>query len=201
MLLLSPAKLISIAPDEQLFERIRGFCKQNSIFCDVLEAHVEGSQWVLPRLATDNRQAEPLLDFALIDGCHGWPTCFVDLEYVNEMLKPDGYLLIDDTELHSVKEMARFLMEEPGFSLALDLDKSLIFQKRTAARHFGEWIDQPYIVRRSNEYARSRNMYALREEDMYALREETMFTKTARWVGRRLPQNLRERLKNIRLRR
>jgi len=62
----------------------------------------------LPQLAANSRRFDPFLDFALIDGCHGWPTCLVDLEYANTMLKAGGYLLIDDTQLHSVKEMAGF---------------------------------------------------------------------------------------------
>jgi len=78
-------------------------------------------------------------------------------------------------------------MEQPGFSLVLDLDKSLVFQKLTAKCDFGEWTNQPYIVRRYNQYVRSPNMYALHDD--------TMFTRTAYWVGRCLPQHLRQRLR------
>lgn len=189
MLFLSPAKLISIAPDAQLFERIHRFCKKNGISDGAIEEYIDGSQWVLPRLAAENRLSDPILDFALIDGCHGWPTSFVDLEYTNSMLKQDSYLLIDDVELHAVKEMARFLVEHPAFSLVLDLGKSLVFQKLTADRHFGDWGASTYIVRRSNEYARSPNPFALR--DLRAPR----LTRMAYWVGRRLPRTIRNRLR------
>jgi len=202
MLFLSPAKLIAIAPDGELFERIHRFCDLNSISYDALEEHVEGSQWVLPRLAADNRRFEPFLDFALIDGCHGWPTCLVDLEYANAMLKPGSYLLIDDTDLHSVKEMVRFLVEQPGFSLALDLGKSVVFQKLTAERDFGEWTSQPYIVRRYRHYVRSPNRYALHDYTMFSRTAYMLFSGSMAgvrvpllWVGRRLPQDLRRRLK------
>ncbi|HVN45115.1 MAG TPA: class I SAM-dependent methyltransferase [Steroidobacteraceae bacterium] len=202
MLFLSPAKIISIEPDAQLFERIRQFCELNAISYDALESHPEGSQWVLPQLAADNRRFEPLLDFALIDGCHGWPTCLVDLGYAHAMLKPGGYLLIDDTQLHSVKEMARFLTEQPGFCLALDLGKSLVFQKLTAERDFGEWERQPYIVRRTQQYLRSPNRYALLDDSLFA-RTADIFVRgplaglraPLLWVGRRLPQQLGQRLK------
>jgi len=201
MLFLSPGKVISIAPDAQLFERIHRFCELHAISDDALEEHVDGSQWVLPRLAADSRRFEPFLDFALIDGCHGWPTCLVDLEYANTMLKPSGYLLIDDTQLHSVKEMARFLMEQPGFSLVLDLKKSLVFQKLTGERDFGEWTGQPYIVRRRNQYVHSRNMFALHDDTMFTMayvflrRSMDGVRAPLYWVGRRLPQPLRQRLK------
>jgi predicted O-methyltransferase YrrM len=203
MLFLSPARIISVEPDARLFERIRRFCELHAISCEALEDHAEGSQWVLPRLAAENRRFEPLLDFALIDGCHGWPTCLVDLGYANAMLKPGGYLLIDDTHLHSVKEMARFLAEQPGYSLVLDLEKSLIFQKVTAERDFGEWISQPYIVRRTNQYVRRPNKFALHSETVLTRMAYVVFRCSIAvglhvpllWVGRRLPQPLRQRLK------
>jgi predicted O-methyltransferase YrrM len=163
MLFLQPVRLISIAPDAQLFGRIRGFCQEKGISDTAMEAHIDGSQWVLPRLAADNRASHPILDFALIDGCHGWPTAFVDLEYTNSMLRQGGYLMIDDVQLHAEKEIARLLSEHPAFSLVLDLGKSLVFRKLTAERHLGEWVDQPYIVRRTREYARLPNPFALRD--------------------------------------
>jgi predicted O-methyltransferase YrrM len=126
MLFLQPARLISIAPDAQLFELIRGFCQKNGIADTAIEAHTDGSQWVLPRLAAENRTSDPILDLVLIDGCHGWPTLFVDLEYTNSMLRQGGYLMIDDVNLYVEKEMARLLSEHAAFSLALDLGKSLV---------------------------------------------------------------------------
>src|SRR5438270_12204040 len=123
--------------------------------------HVDRSQWVLPRLAEAGRKSPLFLDFVLIDGCHGWPTSFVDLEYTNAMLKQGGFLMIDDVHLHTAKEMARLLSEHPAFSMNLDLGKSLLFRKKTAERQLGEWRDQPYIVRRTEKYARRPNPFAL----------------------------------------
>jgi len=163
MLFLHPARLISIAPDARLFERIREFCQNNGISDTALDAHIDGSQWVLPHLAADNRASDPILDFVLIDGCHGWPTSFVDLEYANSMLRQHGHLMIDDVQLHAEKEIARLLSEHPAFSMVLDLGKSLVFRKVTAERHLGDWWTQPYIVRRTNEDARLPNPYALRK--------------------------------------
>jgi hypothetical protein len=163
MLFLKPARLISIAPDAQIFERIRVFCQRNGISDSAIEAHIDGSQWVLPRLAADDRASDPILDFVLIDGCHGWPTSFVDLEYTNSMLRRGGYLMIDDVNLYAEKEMARLLSEHAAFSLALDLGKSLVFHKLNEDRHLGEWVDQPYIVRRTREYSRFPHSYSLRD--------------------------------------
>jgi hypothetical protein len=183
MLFLSPSKLISIGNDAQLFDRIHLFCKKNDISYSAIEEHIGESQWILPRLAAANRSSNPILDFALIDGCHGWPTCFVDLEYANSMLKQGGYLLIDDVQLHAMKEMAHFLVDQPAFSLVLDLGKTLVFEKLTADRHFGDFGQQPYIVRRSNEYARFPRPFALHD-----LRASPL-AWIAHWV-RRLPQKV-----------
>jgi predicted O-methyltransferase YrrM len=185
MLFLQPARLSSIAPDPPLFERIREFCRKSEISDIPLEAHIDGSQWVLPLLAADNRVSDPILNFALIDGCHGWPTSFVDLEYTNYMLRQGGYLMIDDVQLHAEKEIARLLSEHPGFSLVLDLGKSLVFRKLTAERHLGDWGNQPYIVRRTNEYARLPNPFALHDP--------SFGSRTAHWMSR-LPHRIRNRL-------
>jgi hypothetical protein len=190
MLFLQPARLISIAPDAQLFERIRGFCQKHGIPHTAIESYIDESQWVLPRLAADNRTSDPILDFVLIDGCHGWPTSFVDLEYTNSMLRQDGYLMIDDVNLYAEKEMARLLSEHPAFSLDLDLGKSLVFRKLTAHRHLGEWYDQPYIVRRTREYASFPHSYSLRDPPALYL------TKMPYWM-KRLLQRLLYRIRKI----
>jgi hypothetical protein len=189
MLFLQPARIISIAPDQELFGRIYEFCRMGGIPTNSLEVHVDGSQWVLPKLAADNRSLEPILDFALIDGCHSWPTCLVDLEYTNAMLKRDAFLLIDDVQLHSVKEMARLLTEHPDFSLALDLGKSLVFKKLTNDRNLGGWEEQPYIVRRGKEYMRYTNPYALHEFRARRL------SNIAHLFGTRLPQRLQRQFR------
>ena len=117
------------------------------------------------------------------------------------MLKAGGYLLIEDTQLHSVKEMVRFLMEQPGFSLVLDLQKSLVIKKLPGERDFGEWTGQPYMVRRSDQYLRSPNMFSLHDDTMfttaYVFFRHSMegLRPPLYWVGRRLPPPLRQRLK------
>ncbi len=159
-LFLAPKRLVSIAPEAQLFDRIRSYCEAERIPVAALEAHVDGSEWVLPKMAAEIRNEAPILDFALIDGCHNWPMAFVDFCYVNQMLKTGGYIMIDDVQLHSVKELARMLSEQPGFELALDLGKSLVF-RRTADNRGGDWASIPYIVRKTNEYSKTSNPFAL----------------------------------------
>lgn len=125
------------------------------------EARVDRSEWILPRMAQELRDKPPCFDFVLIDGCHNWPTVFLDFFYSNYMLRTGGYIMIDDVQLHSVKELARMLSEQPSFQLRLDLGKALIFRRIADDRIMGEWTTSPYIVRKSQEYAQRDNAFAL----------------------------------------
>jgi hypothetical protein len=77
-LLSKPSKLISIAKDEIIFERINKFIKENNINSEPLTQITERSEWALPELAKSGLK----IDLALIDGGHGWPTVFVDFCYI-----------------------------------------------------------------------------------------------------------------------
>jgi GT2 family glycosyltransferase len=164
LLLLNPIRLVSVAPDPDLFERIRSYCASHSISIDSLDARVSGSEWTLPQLALEMRDQPPCFDFALIDGSHNWPMVFVDFCYANYMLKAGGLIMIDDVQLHSVKELARMLSEHPDFRLELDLGKSLVFRRISESRTLSEWADIPYISRMSSQYAQSTNPYSLDAE-------------------------------------
>lgn len=159
-LFLTPSRVVSIAPSADLFTRIRSYCEVQGIETFVLDDRVGFSEWVLPALA-ELREAPPWIDFALIDGGHGWPTPFVDFFYANHMLRRDGYLMLDDVQLHSVKELVRLLAMQPGFELALDLGKSLVFRKTTLDRSLPEWTGQPYIVRCTEAAGHETNLFQL----------------------------------------
>ena len=159
-LFLRPARVVSVAPSRDLFARIREYCQQQGLATSVLDCHVGLSEWVLPRLAVSS-EAPAWLDFALIDGGHGWPTPFLDFFYATHMLKQGGYIMVDDVQLHSVKELARLLAQQPGFELALDLRKSLLFRKTTEDRSLPDWTGQPYIVQRSEQIGRRPDPFAL----------------------------------------
>jgi hypothetical protein len=59
--------------------------------------------------------------------------------------------MIDDIQLYSIREMANFLLEQSdSYHKVLDLGKALILKKTTSDRSFGEWSNQPYIVRKTD---------------------------------------------------
>jgi Methyltransferase domain len=147
---LEPKRLISIAPDQGLFDRIASYCEHNKVESDCLERYINGSEWVLPILALENDEQ---FDFALIDGRHNWPMVMLDFHYVNFMLRVGGFIMFDDVHLHSVRELARLLAYDPiNFRVRAELGNALIFEKMTSERQLGEWNTQPYITTMSSIY-------------------------------------------------
>jgi Methyltransferase domain len=142
-LLHDPSRVLSIAPDASLFDRIRNFCSRNGVPTGPLQAHVDGSEWVLPHLAKEGAK----FDFALIDGDHSLERTIIDFFYMNHMLKSGGLLMIDDLGTHAAKEVVRLIREEPDFEPVLDLRKALVFRKRTDRPTLTAWCDQAYIKR------------------------------------------------------
>lgn len=161
-LLLRPGSLTSICPDKDLLDRIRSFCVKQGIEVGPWAAYLDGSEWALPKLADLSRTSGATLDIALIDGCHNWPMVFVDFCYVHFLLKRGGYLIVDDLQLHTVKELARLLAEGDDYARVLDLGKAAIYRKQTDSRAMPEWAFQPYVVRKTDEYAKSPNPFALK---------------------------------------
>lgn len=149
MLLANPARLISIAPDAELFGRIREAGASLGVDLAALESIEELSEDVLPDIAKELEQNNSALDFCLIDGGHGWPTVFVDFCYFNRALKAGGFLMIDDIQLYSVNELANFLAEDPNFELRRTMPKSLLFRKTQAVRYLPDFGGQPYIKKKS----------------------------------------------------
>ena len=145
----NPKEVVSICPVEDVFQRIYDFCKYQSIPATRLRSVIGKSEWELPEVAKNARRLGLSYDFALIDGCHGWPAVFVDFCYMNSLTEKNSLIMLDDIELHSVRELGKFLLEQPGFALIKDLGRAWIFQKTSAASSLPWWGAQPYIVRKS----------------------------------------------------
>lgn len=142
MLCLAPGALTSIAPDDELRQRIEHEAAVRGLTTAALRFLVERSEWALPRLAG----AGETIDVALIDGHHGWPTVFVDFCYVNVMLRDGGLLFLDDVHLHSVRELFLLLRNQPGFELVAIDGRFATFRKRTSESFLPDWAGQPFIV-------------------------------------------------------
>lgn len=157
-LLAGCTEVTSIAPEADLFARILSYCRANGIPHDQLDARIGLSQWVLPPLAAARRT----YDIGVIDGGHGWPIPFVDFCYIFPMLPQGGLLVVDDLQLHSCKELARWLSEEVDYlRVEENLGKAIVFRKICTARDLGDWPSQPYVVRMTRTYERAADPFSL----------------------------------------
>ena len=67
----------------------------------------------LPRL-----EVGKILDFAYVDGCHGYPFPALDWHYIDKHLKIGGLLGMDNVELRPIREHCEFLEENEVYRLA-----------------------------------------------------------------------------------
>lgn len=142
--------LTSIAPDADLFNRIRHYCDIHGIGMDCLDQRVAFSEDALPAVVNDLEARGGRIDVALMDGGHGWPTVFVDFCYLFRALRKGGFLIVDDIQIYSVKELVRFLMEDPNFCLVERMPKTLVFEKLSDRRYLPDFGGQPYICRKTD---------------------------------------------------
>jgi methyltransferase family protein len=144
-LCLAPSSLTSIAPSQELGDRIVLEAQARSIPSSALRYIADRSELALPVLARDDEQ----LDVALIDGSHSWPTVFVDFCYINMMLRRGGLLFLDDVQLHSVGQLFLLLRQQPEFEYLGLERKFATFRKVSDEPFLPEWGGQPFIVANS----------------------------------------------------
>ena len=78
----------------------------------LVDFHQDHSEYVLPRLLREGRR----FDMAFIDGNHRFDHVFVDLFYIDRLLKPSGVVVLDDCFLNSVHFACRFVQTNYGYS-------------------------------------------------------------------------------------
>jgi len=149
-LLAQPKKIISIAPDEELFSRIQGYCDAHEIDMSSLDKHVCRSEEALPQISLERMKSKAFFDLVLIDGNHGWPTVFVDFCYFYRSLRVGGLLVVDDLNLFSVKELVRLLTDDPEFRFVNQIHKTIVFEN-TSDRAYMPDFEAHYITRRIQE--------------------------------------------------
>jgi Methyltransferase domain len=142
----APQRVITIAPNADLRDRIVTQIAKHGFAAARWEFHLGRSEEVLPDLA----KAEPqCVDLALIDGGHGMATVFVDFCFINMLLKKGGYLALDDIQLHSVRQLYLLLKHQPGFEVTAEFGKLVVLRKTDERRFLPEWSKQPFVVHNS----------------------------------------------------
>jgi predicted O-methyltransferase YrrM len=166
-LYLAPEKLVSVIPADSLRDRIVAYCDESGIDRTALDFRVARSELELPRMVLgtttsgwDAPADRPRFEIALVDGGHGWPTAFVDLCYLNLMLRPGGLLVLDDVRLHSIAEISRLLRKQPGYELRHDFLKLQVWEKTTDEPFLPDHGREPYIVARTQRLGHLRLLAA-----------------------------------------
>lgn len=133
----------AVTPSDDEALRIRAACAAQGVSVAHLHFHIGYSQDVLPRL-------EPTpVDFALIDGGHGFPIPAVDFCYIAPRLKPGGLMVIDDVDLWTGAMLVDFLKGEGAFSLQeIQRGRTAVF-RCTGPFSLREWTNQPAVVAKS----------------------------------------------------
>jgi len=134
----------AIAPDKGLFERIQRYCRENDISTADLEFIDDMSIEVVPQLAPN------LYDLALIDGCHGFPTVYVDFLYMARALKLGGTLVVDDMNIFTCQTVGRFMQADPSWRVDI-ATKRVVFGVKVEETGgvLREWHMQKFVRDRS----------------------------------------------------
>jgi hypothetical protein len=102
------------------------------------------SESVLPLLALVE---ELEVHAGFIDGNHGWPATFVDLCYLNRMLRLGALLFVDDIHVHAVARMVCFLRQQrPHYEFVAVDSKMATFRKTLDVPYLPDWRLEPFIV-------------------------------------------------------
>lgn len=129
---------ICINPDEYGVARIQEFMRTLDIPEDQVEFVVESSDTALARLTF----AVPL-DFALIDGLHGFPFAMIDWHYIDLNMRVGGVIAVDDFRIPAVAVLCDFL-EKNGTHQLLDRIRETAFYRKTAEDESREWNHQKF---------------------------------------------------------
>lgn len=125
-------------------DKIRAYLERIGIPNDKLTFVIGSTDETLPRL-----DIETLVDFAYIDGCHGYPFPALDWQYIDKHLKVGGIIGMDNAELRPVRDHCEFLEENGTYQLAGVVTElvSVRFYRKLMDQN-REWLDQVYSRRK-----------------------------------------------------
>ena len=120
--------------------KIRAYLDRIQVTNDNLTFLIGSTDETLSRLGT-----ETVIDFAYLDGCHGYPFPALDWHYVDKHLKVGGVIGMDNVELRPVREHCEFLEENGSYRLAGAVAEGYFVRFYTKLMDQNrEWIDQAY---------------------------------------------------------
>jgi hypothetical protein len=132
-----------IAAHPNQLGRVKEYCRSKGIETSAVNFIVAQSSDAIHRLPSSH------FDLILIDGCHGFPSIFVDFYYAAKLLKLGGTLVIDDLHIYTCQLVARFMQADPGWKMEI-MTSRVALAIKIADTADEEWINQRFIVQRSS---------------------------------------------------
>lgn len=132
-----------ITPGRDQVDRIQDYCRSRQIDTSAVSFLVAKSSDVI------HQSPRSEFDLILIDGCHGFPSIFVDFYYAAKLLKVGGTLIIDDMHIYTCQLAARFMQADPGWKVEKKTSRVALGVK-LSDRIDEEWTNQPFVVQRSS---------------------------------------------------
>lgn len=99
-------------PQQESFELVLRYMSEVGISHEKVTFIQESSDTALGRLSFREK-----IDFAFIDGCHGYPFPAMDWHFVDLILKIGGIIGFDNTELRAVQNHCDFLVTNGSYKL------------------------------------------------------------------------------------
>lgn len=132
-----------ITPVKAQVDRIQDYCRSAEIDTSNVDFNIAKSSDVIHQLPRSE------FDLILIDGCHGFPSIFVDFYYAAKLLKIGGTLIIDDMHIYTCQLAARFAQSDPGWNVEKKTTR-VAFATKVSDTIDKEWSHQRFVVRRSS---------------------------------------------------
>jgi hypothetical protein len=167
-------------PDKGLAERIQGYCRAASIDISNIRFIISRSCDVI------HQENHSTYDLILIDGCHGFPSVFVDFCYAAKALKPGGTLIVDDLHIFTCDLIASFMRSDPGWNVDL-LTTRVAVASKIADTIDNEWTSQPFVTARSKPNSVIKNPFYFARLGARTLQAEGARVTTRKILRRAFP--------------
>ena len=126
----------SISPVKEESLRISTYCKDAGISLDDVKFLIGESHEILPTLAKDS------FDVIFIDGAHRFPFPIVDWFFSSLLLKENGLIVIDDTDIISCHIVSQFLANDSHWETVDIRENFGIFRKKGNHDYPSDWLGQ-----------------------------------------------------------
>jgi hypothetical protein len=127
---------ITPIPDESA--RISEYCRKIGITNERATFLTGFSHDILSTLQKES------FDLIFIDGAHRFPFPIIDWFFCAMLLKNNGIIIIDDTDIISCHVLLKFLSNDPHWEIIKVYENFGIFRKKGNHDYYFDWVGQPF---------------------------------------------------------